>query len=284
MKEQIANTSILERFKRLVSAKRLAHAYVFVGPKGCGKLATAKALAQSVNCEKSEGIACGQCPSCLKIASGNHPDVYVYQQEDIGIKIDDVRGMLGRLNLKAFEAKVKVFILCDVDLMTTEAANALLKSLEEPAPGTLLVLTTNALQNCLPTIISRCHAVRFFTTQETMSNEADKILDIFLTRGTGEDFVKQLSADKKYTQQAMQVLLMLTRDAALLHMGVTQDKLHFRHRFKDIEAMAHQGMDGLTAITQQVVRTKSLANENLNVKMALSLLRQRIWGNSSKLN
>lgn len=269
---------IMERFKQLTHNQRLAHAYLFVGPAGMGKKASAIKVAMLVNCLHASKAPCGTCSSCMKITSGNHPDVYLLG-DDQGIKIDDIRHMLGRMGLRAFEAQVKVFILQDAHRMTNEAANSLLKALEEPAPHTLIILTTAAPQNCLDTIKSRCHTVQFFQTQDSLIADRDKILDVFLTQTTTEDFVKQLSADKAVTAAAMQVLLVFVRDVALHAQGVASTHLVFRNRIKDIEGMAHRGMDDLNALTQQIVRTKELANENLNVKMALSLVRQRLWGN-----
>ncbi len=279
MNNQIELT-ILDRFKRLAKARRMAHAYLFAGPPESGKQATALAIAQLVNCLKPQEAPCGTCASCMKIASGNHPDVYLLGDEDTGaIKIDQIRQMLGRVSLKAFEASVKVFILPHADQMTTEAANALLKTLEEPAANTLIILTSHVPQNCLDTIKSRCHVVNFFESKDPMPSDHDRILNLFLTRGTGEEFVKQLSADKAVTAAAMQVLLMFVRDAALFRQGVPEKHLIFRNRIRDIQEMSHRGMDDLGKITTQIVRTKQLANENLNVKMALSLVRQRLWGN-----
>lgn len=269
---------IMDRFKRLMLKQRLAHAYLFVGPAGIGKKASALTIAMLVNCQDALKAPCGVCSSCMKITSGNHPDVYLLGSDE-GIKIDDIRQMLGRLGLRAFEAQVKVFILQDADRMTNEAANSLLKALEEPAPHTLIILTSSAPQNCLDTIKSRCHTVPFFQIQDSLMVDREKILDVFLTKTTTEDFVKQLSADKSVTAAAMQVLFVFVRDVALHAQGVASTHLVFRNRIKDIEGMSHRGMDDLNALTQQIVRTKELANENLNVKMALSLVRQRLWGN-----
>lgn len=277
---QPVDTTILDRFVRLTHAKRLAHAYLFVGPNDALKQETAMAVAQLVNCAEAGSGPCGQCPSCLKIASGNHPDVHVLgDDEEEGIKIEHVRGMLGRVGLRAFEAIVKVFILLKADLMNKESSNCLLKTLEEPAGNTLIILTTSAPHNCLDTIRSRCHTVNFFEAQVHLPAKAEEILDVFITRGASDEFVKELSADKQRAGEAMQVLFTFVRDAAMFRAGVNEKHLVFRNRIRDIETMSHRGMDDLCALTTQIVRTKELVNENLNVKMALSLVRQRLWGN-----
>ncbi len=274
------DTKVIERFQRLARAKRLAHAYLFVGTNDAVKRQTAIKVAQLVNCAQDQMPPCGVCSSCLKIASGNHPDVYILGgDEEEGIKVDAIRQMLGRVSLRAFEAVVKVFILLKADLMNNESSNALLKTLEEPAGNTLIILTTSASHNCLDTIKSRCHTVQFFDTGDSLSPEAQELLDVFVTRGVSDEFVKELSADKQRAGQAMQVLFTFVRDAALYRSGVDEKHLVFRNRLGDIQAMSNRGMDDLNALTTQIVRTKELANENLNVKMALSLVRQRLWGN-----
>ena len=171
---------IVERFKRLVKAGRLAHAYLFTGPSGIGKTETALELAQLVNCD--DNSACGNCAQCRKIASGNHPDVYVIGTDGEGIKIDDVRQMLGRVGLRAYEAKRKVFILRQVERMTMEAANALLKTLEEPAANTLMILTTAVPEAVLDTVKSRCHTVKFFASEDKLPEDKDTIVSRFVAR------------------------------------------------------------------------------------------------------
>ena len=157
------NASAMERFKRLIANHRLAHAYLLVGPQDSGKTQTALSLAQLVNCESETGQPCGECPPCRKIASGNHPDVHVLGNDEMdSIKIEEIRFLLSRAHLMAYEAKTKVFIIRNIELMTLEAANALLKTLEEPAPNTLMILTTSVPEANLDTIKSRCHTVKFF--------------------------------------------------------------------------------------------------------------------------
>lgn len=258
------NTKVLERFKRLASAKRLAHAYLFTGPAGVGKMETALAVARQVN----------------NITAVDHPDIHIIGGVDEeGIKIEHIRHMLGRVGLRAYEAEVKVFIVRDADRMTTEAANALLKTLEEPPAHTLVILTTAAPEDCLATIRSRCHMVQFFTSHDQLPDDRDQILDAFLSRAGNEEFLKELSVDRKQANQAMLVLLSFVRDVLLYKSGVGTQVLVYRHRIEDVKSMSARTMDDLCAINDQIVRTRSLNDENLNVKMALSLVRHRIWGN-----
>ena len=149
---------------------RLSQAYCFFGPAGVGKRTAALALAQAVNCLARPGSAsavvgadaCGTCPACRKIATGVHPDVTeVGPEGKTVITIDQVREVTMRAALHAYEGKTKVFILNPAELMQEPAANAILKTLEEPVGATLFILVTGAPSALLPTILSRCQMVRF---------------------------------------------------------------------------------------------------------------------------
>jgi len=123
------NTVAMERFSRLAMNHRLAHAYLLVGPQDSGKTQTALSMAQLVNCESEASRPCGECPACRKIASGNHPDVHILGNDEMdSIKIEDIRFLLSRAHLMAYEARTKVFIIRNIELMTLEAANALSKN------------------------------------------------------------------------------------------------------------------------------------------------------------
>jgi DNA polymerase-3 subunit delta' len=160
----------IKLLRRAWAGGRLAQAYCFTGPPSVGKRATAVALAQAVNClspvpgeaGSQAPDACGTCRACTRIAAGQHPDVtLVAPEEKTVITIDQIRALATRANLRAYEGSVKVWILDPAHEMQEPAANALLKTLEEPAAGTLFVLVTTAFSALLPTIRSRCQEVRF---------------------------------------------------------------------------------------------------------------------------
>ena len=147
---------------------RLAHAYLLVGPPHVGKMTLAVNIAQAVNCpERDGGAPCGECSQCQRIARGVHPDVQVIgvgSGEEDGparrdIRIDQVREIEGFLNLSAYEGAGKVVIIDGAELMNAAAANALLKTLEEPPAGTMLLLLTANEDALMSTIRSRCRAL-----------------------------------------------------------------------------------------------------------------------------
>jgi DNA polymerase-3 subunit delta' len=155
--------------RRAWARGRLAQAYCFSGPSGVGKRTTALALAQAVNCLapvggslEDERDACGACRACTRIAAGRHPDVaLVVPEEKRVITIDQIRELATRSGLRAYEAATKVWILDPAHEMQEPAANAFLKTLEEPTSGCIFILLTTTFAALLPTIRSRCHEVRF---------------------------------------------------------------------------------------------------------------------------
>lgn len=134
----------------------MAHAYLIVGPRHVGKGTLAFNLAQALNCDGSE-LPCGQCRSCQRILEGKHADVTAIgldSKTEIGI--DDIRGLQRIANLPPYEGKYKVFIINDAEYLSTEAANSLLKILEEPPQSVVWLLLVAEEEHLLPTIISRC--------------------------------------------------------------------------------------------------------------------------------
>jgi DNA polymerase-3 subunit delta' len=142
---------------------RLSHAYLFRGPAGVGKKRAVLAFAAAINClHPVEGDACGACASCLKFASGNHPDFSSILPDGAAIKINQVRALKKALGFPPLEARFRVVLLADVHTMRREAANSLLKTLEEPPADTMLILTGDEASTILPTIVSRCQVIPFF--------------------------------------------------------------------------------------------------------------------------
>lgn len=148
---------------RSLRSGRIPHALLFRGPDGVGKRLFAAAVASILNCRRNTGgAACGGCSSCLKFHSGNHPDFIVVRPEQGSIKIDKVRELTKALAYPPYESAIRVVLLEDIHTMRREAANSLLKTLEEPPENNLLILTAESSKNILTTISSRCQIVPFF--------------------------------------------------------------------------------------------------------------------------
>ena len=148
--------------ERSLKEGRLHHAYLLVGPDHVGKTTLATQLAQAVNCT-GESPPCGECESCQRITQGYHADVVVLGvnagQEDESrksIRIDTIRELQHSASLRPYEGRKRVYIIQEAERMSQEAANALLKTLEEPPPDVLLIALTADIDSLLPTVISRC--------------------------------------------------------------------------------------------------------------------------------
>jgi len=310
----IVNKEILAQFAQLKVDGRLAHAYVFVGPKGIGKYETAMALAQRVNCSKNSADpdVC-DCASCRKIAGGNHPDVFVIEkpEDKTGISIDQVRALMQRLEYRALEASVKFAVIKDAELIHEAAANAFLKTLEEPRPGTVLILTTAVPDALLSTIRSRCQAVRFPAMSNTALAKVLKdehqvssddaavlaafgqgspgralslgedflerrrvVLDAFLGVGDTENFVKAVGNDRDAAREALNVVLMALRDALFIKAGAVQ-RIVNRDRQVEVRRFAERYTpDDLAAHADLVSDAIRRIDGNQNVKVVLTVVRE----------
>lgn len=156
-----------------LSAGQIAHAYLFTGPAQIGKTTLAKAFAQALNCRQPDP-PCGQCASCLKAAQGRHPDLHLIEGEGAGgsIKIEQVRALQREAALKPYEGRYRVFILRQVDRATAEAADSLLKTLEEPPSHVVLILTASHARALRPTVVSRCQKLDLRPVADTLLAKA----------------------------------------------------------------------------------------------------------------
>lgn len=155
---------VVELLQRAVSGDRVAQSYLFAGPKGSGKYTAAVALAKAVNCLTAPGIGCHECTSCSKIDDGIHPDIRTLKPEGTkgNIPIATIRKqVIPALAMSPHEANARFFLIAEANTMLGPAANALLKTLEEPPPRTHFILCTRAPSQLLPTIRSRCQRVNF---------------------------------------------------------------------------------------------------------------------------
>ena len=140
----------------------LPPASLFLGAEGVGKTTLALSLAGLSNCrDAGSGDFCGECESCIKIASGNHPDVILFQSGGASISIDAMRRLSREAQFHPFQGNIRVFIVDRAEQMTQEAANSILKTLEEPPATSHIILTTGFPELLLPTIRSRCQRFRF---------------------------------------------------------------------------------------------------------------------------
>lgn len=310
------NTTILERFSTLLSKERMAHAYLFSGPSGVGKSETALEIAKLVNCQDLAIKPCGQCESCRKIQKGIHPDITRITGSRLEtIKIDDVRDLIQRSQLRPFEATKKVFIISNVEYMTTDAGNALLKTLEEPSATSLIILTTAVLDANLDTIRSRCHIVNFFTlsvkdlaqilqsdydmehswaqftaqfsegslgkaiqfNNQKFFKRKNQAIDEIVFGANAETYIKKIAGDKELAKEALDSLWSFYRDVLLFKAGESPNRIIHQDRLGEIKKLAPKySFEDIDDILREIVKTVRMVRDNFNVKVALGLIKELI--------
>lgn len=162
----LGQPKVREFLRTSMMADRVSHAYLFTGPAGSNKTMAAYALAQAIICPKGpagpRGGECGDCAGCGRVKRKKHPDVHYYAPAGAnGYLVEQVREIVADTALAPVQAKVKVYIIDRVELLGTAAANAFLKTLEEPPADVVMILLGRTRESVLPTILSRCQVVPF---------------------------------------------------------------------------------------------------------------------------
>ena len=161
----VGQEHVAQALRNAILANRVAHAYLFTGARGVGKTSTARILAKALNCpESADGNPCNECEICDGIAAGN--DVDVLEIDGASNRgIDDIRQLRANVNVKSMRTQYKLYIIDEVHMLTKEAFNALLKTLEEPPPNVKFVFCTTEPQKIPDTILSRCQRFDFGTIE-----------------------------------------------------------------------------------------------------------------------
>jgi DNA polymerase III subunit delta' len=140
---------------------KISHAYIFSGPVGTGRKQMAIEFAKAIYCLNGDGDSCGECRECRKVEHGNHPDLYMIEPDGASIKIDQIRELQKEFSYKSASSSTKIYIVSEAETMTTQAANSLLKFLEEPVSQVVAILITENGHALLPTIQSRAQWISF---------------------------------------------------------------------------------------------------------------------------
>lgn len=158
--EVVGQTQIIQTLKNAIVQDRIAHAYLFCGPRGTGKTSIAKIFAKMLNCKSEDKAPCGECESCKMATSGSHPDIIEIDAASNN-GVDEVRNLIDKVKYAPMEGKYKIYIIDEVHMMTSGAFNALLKTIEEPPTHVVFIFATTEPNKVLPTIISRCQRFDF---------------------------------------------------------------------------------------------------------------------------
>ncbi len=229
MRELPDQPRVTQLLRHALASGRIAHAYAFVGPRGSGRTAAALAFAGALLCERQ---GCGDCRACALVAAGQHPDLHVIvptapeanPRGPRAIRIGAIRELERQAALRPALAPGKVFILDDADLMTGEAPEAFLKTLEEPPPRTVLILILARPRAVPATVLSRCQIVRF--APRPAGDPGDRteplaVLEEVRARGVEALFRRSqaVERDREQAERLVDACWLLCRDLLVLKAG-----------------------------------------------------------------
>ncbi len=174
-KDVVGHKDIIQYIQDAVAQNKVSHAYILNGQRGSGKKLLAKLFAMTLQCESGNADPCGECRSCIQAHNDNQPDIITIRHEKpASISVDDIRDQLnGDIMIKPYSSRYKVYIIPEADLLTVQAQNALLKTIEEPPEYAVIFLLTENADSLLPTIRSRCVMLK-------LRNIKDKLVKKYL--------------------------------------------------------------------------------------------------------
>jgi DNA polymerase III delta' subunit len=269
----------IETLRAALAAGKLHHAYLFEGPEGAGKAATARALAMALECERRDPDGCGQCTACHKIEAGTHPDVVWFDMTPKGLT-ERVRELLTTLGFRPHEGRARVVVFDPAHGLApvperAEAANVLLKTLEEPPADTHFILVTAEPRRLPITVRSRCQRIRFLPREDVaVPPEALDALEAALAQKSAAALFEaagELAGDRDEAMALTSALWRRLRDALLVREGLAAG------RVSDERAQAAGALAGWTAASlAAAIAASDEATEALRGNVAPSLVLEHL--------
>jgi len=253
---------ILNYFDILEKRNSLGSSYLFIGED----IAVVYDLIKTIGCEVSKSF-CNSCWDCKKLQEGNHPDLFIAQPEGLTLKIEAIRQVIQFLSLKSFKLKKKFVIVKDAHTLSPEAANAFLKTLEEPPKNSFIGVCSSKLEGLLPTIISRCRKIFLPSKDKEMDIPKDSKTINFL-QGKYIEF-----KDRKEFANFLWSFAVLLHESLIFKTGFKNNDLP---QFDESEIILHNyDIAKINDILQDTLKIYSVC-KNININLALNLIKMKL--------
>lgn len=298
---------ISEQLQQLIRLRRVSHAYIFAGPRGVGKSKLALQFAMALNCQnasaRDEGKACGKCSNCLRIKNSNHPDVLWITPVGKSIGIDQIRQKQKDIGFKSVDAHYKLFIIEQAGSLTSQAANSLLRLLEEPINNIVSILLVENYQQLLPTIQSRAQLFSFqpqepFVMLESSVDNGSELIAMLkcvVVEWTEEIALQKYAAVHRVTKQLtkepeikdniqllLDMLLLWYRDLLNINLSRLKSGEHSGLNYPEqVDALESQALlfnvDNLLIRLERILEMKKRLDYNANLQLVLEQMVFSQW-------
>lgn len=243
---------VMKQLQTIVEKNRMAHAYIFEGEKGTGKSEVTMFFIKLLLCENpAQNVPCETCRNCRRVESGNHLNIHHIYPDGASIKIDQIRELLAELNMKGVEPGKKIYVLHQANTLGPNAANTLLKYLEEPDGEVVAILLTEQIQSILPTIRSRCQHIKFSKISRS----------VFMNQLVEQGLTNSMAATVSMVTNELEEAVLLSHDEQFAHARKTVLKL--------VEMLQQNVHEALLFIHEQWIPT---FKEKEEIEQALDLL------------
>ena len=246
--EEVAGQEhIVKTLKNALATGKIAHAYLFAGPRGTGKTTMAKLFAKALNCEEGIGHQCNKCKNCVSITEGNHPDVLELDAASNN-GVDEIRELIDKVKYGTILGRYKVYIIDEVHMLSAGAFNALLKTLEEPPEHVIFILATTEPHKILPTILSRCQRYDFTKVSEVDIKERLKAI--------------LLNENVEYVEEAVELIVSLADGGMRDALSILEKVLAYSNNRLVVEDVLN--IFALESKEEKIKLLKSIVNHDMS--------------------
>lgn len=265
------NENLVAKLETITKSENVHHAYIFEGPLNSDKTGIAVSFAQALLCKKSPGTGCGVCPTCRMIESGNHIDIIrvkagASKNSSVqSVRDNDIENLISRLNTKPYEADRNIAVIEDADTMSRKAANRLLKTLEEPPLGTVIMILSENITDLPVTIRSRCVHLRVLADDAKQNDLAEKtagFVDLLTSRGSYISLKRTIEKIGK------------DRDKAFIFLDSLEDE--YRKRLLDMDSSIKKEV--IFKAVDEIEKTRKKIKGHVTVQYALKALTLNLGG------